>query len=323
MKQLLKRVVFGAGPLRAHAPVGLRDWSRVVRVTLEGLGAPLDVSADHVPAALRPFTIGVCLDPSVSAAVVRRSRPRLVLRDWEDKGTGEGNAEGGGRVRGWLALRARDSIDLGTRRLWLFEIVGSTNRCLALPHVYARELRDWWGRRKRNNPYNFRMTAADLRAINVYYMRPRPVSLVTVVDGDASNIFPMDLIGPVSSGQFLLALRTTSPAVALMAHVRRVAVSGIPASFKQVAYALGEHHRQRTIDWSTVPFATVPSPVFGLPVPRDALVVRELAIRDVHTIGSHTLFVTDIVRETPGADAPAFCHMAGPLAYQRHTASLP
>ena len=314
MKRLLKRALFGSAPMPAHVAVGFADARTEVRVVLDGLGSPIDVSGDHVPVALRPFTLGLCLDASVTPSALRRARLRLVLRDWV----------GGGSVRGRLALRvvAREPIALGARRLWLFEIAGSTNRCLPLVQLHARELHDWWGRRH-GDPHNFRMTASDLRAINVYYMRPRPVSLVTVIDGDASNIFPMDLIGPVSSGHFLLALRTTSPAVALMSHVRRVAVSAVPAAFKHAAYALGKHHRERSVDFGRLPFPTTASPEFGLPVPADALVVRELAIREVHTVGSHTLFVTEIERETSGLAGEALCHIASPYAHIRRTPLLP
>jgi flavin reductase (DIM6/NTAB) family NADH-FMN oxidoreductase RutF len=311
MKALIKRLAFGAAPMPAHVAVGLPCPAEVVRVSLDGVGGPLDVSADHVPVSLRPFTVGVCLDGSVTLQDLRRAS--LVFRDWDNAGP----------TRGRLQLHGEHSLDLGSRRLWLFEVDRSTNGCLPLAQLYAREWHDWWGRRKRANPYNFRMTAADLRAINVYYIRPRPVSLVTVVDGDASNIFPMDLIGPVSSGHFLLALRSTSPAVTLMSHIRRVAVSAVPASFKQAAYALGAHHRERSIDLGRLQFPTVASLEFGLSVPADALVVRELAIRDIHTVGSHTLFVTDIVRETPGKSGDALCHIASPYAYRRGMALLP
>jgi flavin reductase (DIM6/NTAB) family NADH-FMN oxidoreductase RutF len=312
MKALIKRLAFGAPPMPAHVAVGLPRPAEVVRVSLERSGTVLDVSADHVPVSLRPFTVGVCLDRAVTTSDLRRAS--LVFRDWA----------GDRPTRGRLRLRPTEhSIDLGSHRLWLFQVAGSTNGCLPLVQLQAREIHDWWGRRKRANPYNFRMTAADLRAINVYYIRPRPVSLVTVVDDDASNIFPMDLIGPVSSGHFLLALRSTSPAITLMSHIRRVAVSAVPASFKHAAYALGAHHRERSIDLGRLPFATVASPEFRLPAPADALVVRELAIRDIHTVGSHTLFVTDIVRETPGTRGDALCHVASPYAYRRGMPLLP
>ncbi len=310
MKQLLKRVLFGGAPWQAHATVGLQDPSRVTRVILDGLGESRDVSCDHAPVSLRPLTIGLCLETSLAPEIVLAAPLALTLQDWDD----------GTQVRGRLMLRARQSIDLPSERhrLWICEVTRSTNRCLGPIQERAREGRDWWYRRKKKpNPYNFRMTPSALRALNVYYMRPRPVSLISVIDGGASDLFPMDLIGPVSSGQFLMALRSTSPAIPLMAHSRRLAVSALPAAFKQHAYALGKHHERMCVDWAALPFATRVSPEFGLPVPRDALFVRELEIQAVHTIHSHTFFVTDVVRQTLMSDGPAFCHMAGPCVYAR------
>jgi flavin reductase (DIM6/NTAB) family NADH-FMN oxidoreductase RutF len=306
MKQLLKRILFGAAPWQAHATVGLRDPSRVTRVVLDGLGERRDVSDDHVPVSLRPLTIGLCLDASETPA----TDLRLTLEDWDD----------GSRVRGRIWLRPQQSIALpsGRHRLWICEVMRSSNGCLAPLHMYAREARDAWHRRGKPNPYNFTMSVDGLRALNVYYMRPRPVSFVTVIDGGASDLFPMDLIGPVSSGQFLMALRSTSPAIPLMRSSRRLAVSALPAAFKQAAYALGKHHERMCVDWAALPFATLASPEFGLPVPRDALFVRELEIQAVHSIHSHTFFVTDVVRQTLMGDGPAFCHMAGPCVHARH-----
>lgn len=309
IKRLLKPLVFGRAPWALHATVALRDPHMVTRIMLDGVGPQRDVSCDHVPVSLRPLTIGLCLPATLEPKTIR-----LTLQDWDDRAA----------VRGELTLRAQQSIDLSPeRRLWICEVTGSSNHCIAPLHMYAREARDAWHQRKgKPNPYNFKMSPADLRALNVYYMRPRPVSLVTVIDGGQSDLFPMDLIGSVSSGNFLMALRSTSPAIPLMSSSRRIAVSAVPASFKAAAYALGKHHERLCVDWGTLPFTTVGSPALGLPVPRDAMLVRELEIREVHRINSHTFFVTDVVRETRGDEGPAFCHMAGPCVYARRIALL-
>jgi flavin reductase (DIM6/NTAB) family NADH-FMN oxidoreductase RutF len=316
MKAMLEQIAFGAAPLSAHVTVGLADPGRVTRVVLEGLDAPLDVSRDHVPVSLRPFTIGLCLYASISESTLRAARLTLALSDWSEPHL----------VRGRLALRVQEAIDLPDpqRRLWIFEVLGSQNYCLGTPHMLAREARDWYyAKKKKKNPYNFRMSTAGLRALNVYYMRPRPVSLVTVMDGGESDVFPMDLIGPLSSGNFTMALRSTSPAIRLMENSRRIAVSALPAAFKRAAYALGTHHKTLCVEWNALPFATVTSMEFALPVPRDALLVRELEVHAVHRIHSHTFFVTNVARETCSASGDAFCHIAGPYAHVLGLESLP
>jgi flavin reductase (DIM6/NTAB) family NADH-FMN oxidoreductase RutF len=297
--------------MSAHVTVGIANPGAVTRIMLDGLDAPIDVSRDHVPVSLRPFCIGLRLDRSISEATLRAARLHLVLSDWDEPHA----------IRGRLALRLQQKID---PCVWVFEVIDSTNYCLSVPHMLAREARDWYYRKKKKkNPYNFVMTPHALRALNVYYMRPRPVSLVTVMDGGESDLFPMDLIGPLSSGNFTLALRSTSPAIRLMRHSRRIAVSAIPASFKRAAYSLGTHHKTLCVDWNGLPFTTISSQEFALPVPRDALLVRELEIQAVHEINSHTFFVTTVMRETRSGDGEAFCHVAGPYAFVRNMERLP
>jgi flavin reductase (DIM6/NTAB) family NADH-FMN oxidoreductase RutF len=118
----------------------------------------------------------------------------------------------------------------------------------------------------------------------------------------------MDLIGPTDSPWYSMALRSTSPAVRLMQQSRRMALASIPFTYKAIAYELAKHHKQASIDWSTLPFATMPSPLFGLRVPEAALRVREVSVQEVHEIGSHTLFLTSVERETAGADGLQLFH---------------
>jgi flavin reductase (DIM6/NTAB) family NADH-FMN oxidoreductase RutF len=132
----------------------------------------------------------------------------------------------------------------------------------------------------------------------VFYICPRPVVLVSVEHEGLGNMFPMDLIGPTDSPWYTMALRSTSPAVKLMQESRRMALASIPASYKDVAYELGKHHKLKRIDWSTLPFTTIRSPLFGLPVVEAALRIREVRVREFHEVGSHVLFVTSIDRET-------------------------
>ncbi|HWG58253.1 MAG TPA: flavin reductase [Candidatus Acidoferrales bacterium] len=148
------------------------------------------------------------------------------------------------------------------------------------------------------------MEPRDLRCLFVFYICPRPVVLVSVKHEGAGNIFPMDLIGPTDSPWFSMALRSTSPAVRLMQSSKRMALASIPLSYKPVAYELGKHHKQSSIDWGALSFPTTPSALFGLPVPAAALRIREVEVREYHEVGSHVLFMTSIVNEQTPDRAP-------------------
>jgi flavin reductase (DIM6/NTAB) family NADH-FMN oxidoreductase RutF len=157
------------------------------------------------------------------------------------------------------------------------------------------------------------MSARDLRALNAYYIVARPVYLIGVALQAQVNLFPMDLVGAVSSGEFLLALRATSPAVELMETSRRIAMSGAPAAHLRAIYALGAQHHKSTIDLNALTFPIARSPLFGLPVIAEDGLVRELSIQQIHRIGSHVLFVSRIEWEV-GHTEQQLAHVSGMYA---------
>ena len=63
--------------------------------------------------------------------------------------------------------------------------------------------------------------------LQVLYISPRPVVLVSVDDGVNANMFPMDLVGPIHGGGFTLALRNTSPSVQTLRTARRAALAHV------------------------------------------------------------------------------------------------
>jgi len=156
------------------------------------------------------------------------------------------------------------------------------------------------------------MEPAVAQQLMIAYLCPRPVVLVSVDAPGHRNIFPMDLIGPLDrSGFFSLALRSTNVSVPTMREVRRVALSGIPATMKAVVYKLAAHHKQPLADWSELPFPVRPSREFGIPAVAAALHIRELAIVHSQEVGSHTLFLGRLVSDDKLAEGTQLHHTAG------------
>ena len=155
------------------------------------------------------------------------------------------------------------------------------------------------------------MPPESIQQTMIFYTCPRPVVLVSVDDGTRGNLFPMDLIGPVSPDRFTLALRITSPSVEVMKATRRVALSDMPSALTPVIYKLGEHHKKQSIDWGSLPFQTARSGMFQLPYPENAMRVREMEIIDHETVGSHTFFITREVSETVRGAGPQLFHTNG------------
>jgi flavin reductase (DIM6/NTAB) family NADH-FMN oxidoreductase RutF len=295
-----KRWVRSAVNFPRYGPLGLDDPQPYIEVRLEGHGETRDVTRNNVVAALRPFTIGIMFE---SGGAPRPGGPIARLAMYE--------REGARRLLGAIQLRPMRTVELGEYSFGLFEVAGSENHCVPAMQLALYYLRERWRfeRRQRKNPYNFRMTIPDLHASYGFYICPRPVVLVTVANEGAGNMFPMDLIGPTDSPWFSMALRSTSPAIDLMRKSRRMVLASVPFEYRQFAYELGKHHKEVSIDWASLPFATRLSPLFSLPVAVAALRVREVEVEQVHEVGSHILFLTRVLGDSglmPGTGRQMF-----------------
>ncbi len=233
---------------------------------------------------MRPLILGIREeDPAFPSGSDRSS---LVVRD---RPTGEWLGE--------IGLSSAGRIPLSRGALALFRTVSCRNATAPTLVRWRRYAAAWiHAKRAASRGDGLCMSAADLRCLNVYYMAPRPVYLIGVRHGSRSNLFPMDLVGRVASGDFLLALRGTSPAIDLMESSRTIAMSAAPADHLAQVYALGAHHRKASVDTSALSFRIERSLVHGLPILTEGF-TRELTVRDTHRIGSHVLFVCQVDAE--------------------------
>lgn len=307
-RAILKRLLLAAGRVPRYLPVGYPSPQREVRVTLDGLATPCDVTDTHVMIALRPLVLALAAPNGMPSATLAANGLSLRFTPCTEPQT----------TLGVVALRHETEITTDGATLHLFRQNGSSNAAMppaaqALFSAYHR-FGEWKRRHQRNTP----MLPDDLRAIQVLYICPRPVVLVSVQHGSASNLFPMDLIGQTDGPHFLLGLRNTSPSIPLIKGSRRLAVSDAPLEYTRIAFKLGEHHAKESIDWNALPFATAPSQGHGIPVPKAALRVRDLDVREVRDVGSHTLFITRVVNDERRRDGLQMCFLAG--SYYRRLA---
>lgn len=286
-------------PLPEWPPIALRAPQEAVQVLLVTARGELDVTRAAVVAALRPLTLGVGCDPQ--GIIEQSARPQLHFVDLELR-----------RTVGILQLQQIRNWSTSGVTIGLFEVRGGDHHCLPWPYrPWNRWLQNRHLRRRQQDPGNFFMPAEAVQQQMIFYICPRPVVLVSVDDGAHSNLFPMDLIGPVSAERFTLALRSTSPSIPTMKSARRVALSDVPARAYATAYKLGIHHKNVKVEWDRLPFAIERSAQFSLPCPSIALRVRELQILDFDTIGSHTFFVTQVISEHSAAQDAQFFHTSG------------
>jgi hypothetical protein len=76
-------------------------------------------------------------------------------------------------------------------------------------------------------------------------------------------------------------------------------------------FQLAINHTKQSIEWSKLPFATERSRHFNIPVPNFALRVREMEIRMIRKIGSHTLFIARIISDERYSNELELCVVHG------------
>lgn len=288
------------GALPQWSAIALRQPQQAVEVRMRGTRGEIDVTHTAVVAALQPLTLGIGLDRVARAALGAYSTPILRFVDVESQ-----------REVGMLQLlRSRESSSRAAP-IALFQVGAAAQHCLGWPYRPWNRYLQNRAIRAHRRPDNFWLAPEAVQQLMIFYICPRQVVLVSVEDGEHRNLFPMDLIGPVASDRFTLALRNTSLSVPVMKLARRVALSDVAAADRRLAYRLGVHHRDPLPDWQSLPCAVVRSPEFSLPFPQGALRVRELEILDYETIGSHTFFVGRITAEQPLADADQLHQTSG------------
>lgn len=286
---LLKSLFFGPTGVRRHFDIGLRDPQAEVSVWLHGPDGPQDVTYRNVMACAHPFTIGIGLE-SNRIATTKQTRFSLQFRE----------RDGRNELLGEIGLRLRDGIPVGSGQLRLFSVWNCRNYCLRRLEMWGYDLRcayEQWSSEKRDNSPKIRPTRLETRCISTFYTCPRPIVLVSVVDGEVCSIVPMDLVGPIGDEAFCLALHNTSTALPLLERSRRLALSSVPIEQKSLAYNLGKNHSKPPFSKDQIPFEVVTSAMFGLPVPRFSLRVREMQIEAIRPMGSHKLFICNTLED--------------------------
>jgi flavin reductase (DIM6/NTAB) family NADH-FMN oxidoreductase RutF len=280
-------------PLPQWSPVAVAPPQTFVNAALHWDGESADVTADHTVASLKPLMIATSIDAGPS--------PELEYRN-----------SATGRLLGILRLTRAPPIAATQAPLALYHVVAGEHHCLGWPR---RSWNTWLQNRamlKSRSPHNQGMEPVAAQQLMIVYLCPRPVVLVSVETLGHRNIFPMDLIGPLQrNGFFSLALRSTNVSVPIMREVRRVALSGVPATMKTTVYKLAEHHKRPLDDWNELSFPVKPSREFGIPVVAEALRIQELAIVHYKEIGSHTFFLGHVVSDENPAEGMQLHHTAG------------
>jgi hypothetical protein len=293
-----------------HLPVAvqLKDLP-VVRTFLTANASAVDITGLDVPAALKPFVIGIREGDTW---------PRADSAHWRLE-----NRLSAGTLLGSMELESFGRIELGGEAFSLFRPTRPRTACVATLERHWHYLLAWRRAWVRRRAPGLAMTAADLIALDVYYQKPRPVWLVTVPHQANFNMFPMDLLQFFPDRKLFLALRSTSPSIPFMRQRSAIALAAVPADLKQAIYRLGRHHQAAYQPNAPLPFATTRSACHALPVAAPAFHVTEWTITDWKEVGSHTCFMADHVGDAIMESAAQLAHVSALFAQSPLAASMP
>jgi flavin reductase (DIM6/NTAB) family NADH-FMN oxidoreductase RutF len=272
--------------------------------------ANFDVTGLDMPASLVPLVLGI--RESAAWPHTRSSRWRFEVRTLR------------GMKLGSMTLVPAGRISVGGVPISLFRPKDGVTTCVTGGKRMWHYLLAWRRTLAKRGAPGLSMTFADLRALDVYYQRPRPVWLVTVAHVAGFNMFPMDLLELIDGAERLfLALRSTSPSIPFMRERRSIALSAVAADLKPAIYALGRHHRAAYSAADSLPFETVKSATEGLPIPAPAFMSTEWRIRDSIEVGSHTCFIADRINETVRGSGSQLAHISQLLAIRLAASGTP
>jgi flavin reductase (DIM6/NTAB) family NADH-FMN oxidoreductase RutF len=301
-RKTLQKILFGDTLVPQEFFLGLPDPQPEVSVWLHGMGVPVEVTFRHSMACAAPFTICISLDGESSFSKEDLSRLSLVFCE----------RYGHKLPLGEIALKSPATmISAGKSTLAFFEARDSKNWCLSNTRLLTHYLYHAYSERRAVDLSGMKMTFLEKRAAMVMFIRPHPVSLVSLVAEAGGNIFPMNIMGDLGDGYVGFALKDCRRAAHLVEGVGRVAVSSLPLSQSHLAYKLAINHTKDSIDWEQLPFRTMASSSFHIPVPVFAQRVRELEVERVHPIGSHTFFVARTVSDEVRSREPGLCVIHG------------
>jgi len=296
-----RKFLFGDTLIPQEFFLGLPDPQTEIGVWLHGMGAPIDVTLRHSMACAAPLVICIAFD---EANLPRKEDlDHLSLLFCEQNGHR--------KTLGEIALKFTTMISVGEMRLGLFEVRASRNWCVSNTRLWIHYLYHAYSERRRGDTSAMKMSFLEKRAAMVMFIRPHPVSLVSLVSESGGNIFPMNIMGDLGNGYFAFALKDSKVAAHLVERARRVALSSIPLSQTSLAYQLGANHRKQSIEWNELPFATRKSAKLHIPVPTFAQRVREMEVETVRKIGSHIFFVARIVSDEHLATGAGLCIVHG------------
>jgi len=291
-RNLLKRILYGDTSIPQEFTIALTQPQNEVTVSLQCAGMSIDVTDRHTIACCAPFILGIPAYTEHAAAIFNCEHALLVFTERAHPR----------RTLGVIHLAPQEMIALEDVRLILFAVLGSKNYCLPMLRLWAHYLPGAVSNLRKLASFDIKMTYAEIRASQVAFVRPHPLMLGSLNDSAGGNIFPMNLLGDLGGGYVAFALKDSRRAAHLVESAGSLALSNVPPALCSAAFQLAINHTRDFADWDRIPFVLKRSRDLFIPVPASSPRIREMRVDRVHRIGSHTLFIAQVISDECRSD---------------------
>jgi len=270
MKKFLRDILFGNIPVTEYSTVTVKDGI-MERVYLEAGGERIDISLTHWLLCLNPVVFGIWF-PKQENTLSFNINPRYLM---------------------YFKDSAVDAETVAVLKLNYFNKIAEPDGTLLLLKLARASIHHINFIRTRLIFYRYYKKPEQdfykLKSFSAAYSYPRKVRLISFMEGDWYNIFPMDLVGDIpGSKRYVFGLRHTNVTLARIIETKKMVVSEIPYEYKEIIYSLGKHHHE-PLSGTRLPFNLVQSSIYNFPIPEWAISYKEISIVNTMNLGSHML----------------------------------
>ncbi|MHB8208911.1 hypothetical protein [Mucilaginibacter sp.] len=289
MNKLIRKLFFKGSKITTFFISRLKPSQVQESVLLKSGGLTIDISKHHSMICLDPFCVAAWL-PGNQLATFDNNATTIQFKK-------------GDKLNASINVSVIEKITTENGALILFKVEKVKNYQLNPIHrlvFFAYLLKS------PKNTYNSR------KVINALYSYPRSIIIVSYQDENYCNIFPMDIHGYIEEEDlYILGLRTTNVTLDKILAAKKVVVCDTNAVDINIVYDLGKHSSTSPTPIDKLPFNTMPSQLFGFPVPDFSGSYKEIEIIRHRKMGFHMLLVGKVVNfKQIKPDPSSFYHIS-------------
>ncbi len=218
-----------------------------------------------------------------------------------------------------LTLLLEVTKEINQSKIYFFQGTNGHHKFLSPLSQWAIQMQNEWFKKKAGNVF---LHANLYRQVQIAYAIPRGISLISIKQDQAFNLFPTDLNGKLNDHIYIVSLRHGGMAAKQVESTKQIVLSQVNPSFYKVAYGLGKNHMQPTKSIEAFPFSHQVSEKFGIPLPDESTGYYELTLADSFLMGIHQLFIFSITTNRANSGGNSLTHIHNAYASWRKKKGL-